>query len=89
MVDQTLQISGGQAGNITLSPPDGCVYVSKKASIASVTYENGKYITSLNHKCKGTAFISGIAWQVPDSVTTLINVVANWTGTFTSTESLR
>lgn len=89
MVDQTLEISGGQIGQVTLKPPDGCVFASKRQPIASVVYENGMYVTSINHNCKGTSFISGIGWQVPDDVTTLLDVQAEWTSTFTTSESLR
>lgn len=91
MINQRLEIKGGQVGNVTLFPPNGCVYVSKANQVASVIYSpiGNTYITSVGQYCKGTTFLSGVGWQVPAQVSSLRNAVATWSGTFIRSDSLR
>lgn len=89
MINQKLEITGGQVGSITLTPPDGCVSVNKANSVANVVYLGGKFITSVGQYCKSTTFLSGVGWQVPANVSSLRDAVATWSGTFVRSDSLR
>lgn len=89
MLNNIFEIYSSTA-NYTLRPPDGCVYVSDEVEVAGTAYTDDLiYFTSIGLGCKGTAFITGIAWQVPPELQSLDGATAIWTADFKRNSGLR
>jgi hypothetical protein len=69
--DQTIQLCVDNT-NITLDVPEAYVIFTNGLSTTSTIFTNGHWVTYTGIKLSGSTFASGLAWQVPFDLNSLI-----------------